>query len=50
MNALMWSCLIKILDVSTQDTMQLLVMEDQQVIQALSPNTPQKVFTNSIGS
>src|SRR5438876_3678520 len=30
--------------------MQLLLTEDQQVIQALSPDTPQKAFTDRIGS
>ncbi len=29
--------------------MQLLLTEDQDVIQALSPNTPQKAFTDGIG-
>src|SRR5258708_6730788 len=50
LDALMWSCLIEILDVGTQDTMQLLFMKDQYVIQALSSNTPQKAFTDGIGS
>ena len=50
MNALMWSCPIEILDVGTQDTMQPLLIEDQHVIQALSPNTSQKAFTDGIGS
>jgi hypothetical protein len=49
LDALMWSCLIEILDVGTQDTMQLLFMKDQYVIQALSSNTPQKAFTDGIG-
>jgi len=44
MNALMWSCPIEIRDVGTQDPMQLLFTEDQYVIQALSPNTPQKAL------
>jgi len=35
----MWSCLIEMLDVGMQDTMQLLLMEDEQVIQALSSHT-----------
>ena len=30
--------------------MELLLTEDQYVIQALSPHTPQKAFTNRIGS
>ena len=46
----MWSCLIEIRDVGTQNTIQLLLTEDQQVAKALSPNTPQKAFTDSIGS
>jgi hypothetical protein len=50
MNALMWSGFIEIRNISTQDTMHLLPMEDQQMIQALSPDTPQKTFTNGIGS
>ncbi len=50
MNALMWSCPIEIRDVGTQDPMQLLFTEDQYVIQALSPNTPQKAFTDGIGT
>jgi hypothetical protein len=50
MNTLMWSGFIEIRNVSMQDTMQLLLMEDQQVIQALSPHTQEKAFTNGIGS
>jgi len=50
MNALMWSCLIEIRDIGMQDTMELLLMEDQYVVQALSPDTPQKAFTGRIGA
>src|ERR1700726_4763827 len=50
MNALMWSCPIEIRDVGTQDPMQLLFTEDQYMFQALSPNTPQKAFTDGIGT
>ncbi len=46
----MKSCQIKIVDVGTQDPMQLLLMEDQQVVQALSSDTAQKAFTDGIGS
>src|SRR3989442_744403 len=38
------------LNVSKQDTMQPLLTEDQHLIQALSPDTPQKAFTDGIGS
>src|SRR6266852_1225 len=50
MKTLMWSCLIEIRDIGTQNTMQLLLAEDQHVIQALSPNTSQESFTDRIGS
>jgi len=46
----MWSCLIEILHIGMQDTMELLLMEDHYVVQALSPNTPQKAFTDHIGA
>src|SRR6266487_6468821 len=46
----MWSCLIEILDIDTEHTMQLLLMKDQYVVQTLSPNTPQKSFTDRIGA
>ena len=39
-DALMGSRPVEIRDVETQDTMELLLTEDQYVIQALPPNTP----------
>ena len=48
--SLMWSCSVEIRDVGTQDTVQLLLMEDHYLVQALSPHTPQKAFTDGIGS
>ncbi len=50
LDALMGSCPIEIRDVGTQDTMQLLLMEDQHVVQALSSHTAQKAFTDHISS
>jgi hypothetical protein len=50
LNPLMWSRLIEILNVGTQDTIQLLLMQDYHVVKALSPNTPQKSFTDRIGA
>ena len=38
LDALMWSCPIEILNIHMQDTMQLLLMEDQHVIQTVNPN------------
>ena len=46
----MWSRPVEIRDVGTQDTMQLLLMEDQHVVQALSSHTAQKAFTDRISS
>ncbi len=49
-DALMWSCPVEIRDVGTQDTMQLLLMEDQYMIQALASDTQEKAFTDRIGA
>ena len=46
----MWSRPVEIRDVETQDTMELLLTEDQYVIQALAPHTQEKAFTNRIGA
>src|SRR5258708_424407 len=46
----MWSCPIEIPNVSTQDTIQLLLTDDQYMIQALSPDTSKETFTDRIGS
>src|SRR6266446_2655967 len=40
----------KIRDVGTQDTVQLLLMEDQHLVQTFSSHTAQKAFTDGIGS
>ena len=50
LDALMWSCPIEILNINMQDTMQLLLMEDQHVIQTLSSHAPQKAFADRIGA
>ena len=47
-DALMRSSLIEVLDIATKDTMQLLLLEDEQVIETLSPHTAQKAFTDSV--
>src|SRR5215467_1231768 len=44
------SDLIEVLDIGTKDTMQLLLLQDEQVIETLSPNTAQKPFTDGIGA
>src|SRR5215469_12058712 len=42
--------LIEVLNRGTQDTMQLLLVQDEQVIQTLSPHTSQKALTDGIGA
>jgi len=44
LDALMRSCSIKILDISMKGTLQLLLVEDQQVVEAFLSHTPQKAF------
>jgi hypothetical protein len=46
----MWSRPVEMRDVGMQDTMHLFLMEDQYMIQALSPDTPRKAFTDGIGA
>ena len=48
-NTLMRPGLIEVLDIGTQDTMQLLLLQDEQVIETLAPYTAQKAFTDGIG-
>jgi hypothetical protein len=44
------SGLIKVLDIRIKDTLQLLLLEDEQVIETLAPHTAQKAFTDGIGA
>ena len=41
---------IEVLDIGTKDTVQLLLLQDEQVIEALSPHTQEKPLTDRIGS
>src|SRR5260370_34117062 len=50
LGALMWSCPIEILHLGMHDMMELLLMQDHYVVQALSPHTPQKAFTDRMGA
>ncbi len=45
----MWSSLIKIYAIGTQNASKLLLPEDQEMIQAFSPHAAQKAFANGIG-
>ncbi len=48
-DSLMWSGLIEVLDIGTQETMQLLLLQDEQVIETLATHAAQKAFTDGIG-
>jgi hypothetical protein len=48
-NPLMWPCPIEIHNIDTQDTMQLLLVEDQHMVKTLSSDTAQESFTDCIG-
>ena len=49
LNTLMWSSLIEIDHIGFEETMELPLMEDQEMIQAFSPHAAQKTFTDGIG-
>ena len=49
-DALMRSGLIEVLHIGMKDTMQLLLLEDEKMIEALSPHAAQKAFTDGIRS
>ena len=49
-DALMRSSLIEVLDIGSKGPLQLVLLQDQQVIEAFLPHTPQKAFADSIGS
>jgi len=41
---------IEVLDIGAQHSVKLLLIEDEQMIEALAPHTPQKAFTDSVRS
>jgi hypothetical protein len=47
---LMGSCLVEGGDIRTQDTVELLLMQDEQMIEAFTPDTTQEAFTDGIGT
>jgi hypothetical protein len=49
-DALMRSGSIEVLDIGMQDTMQLLLLGDEKVIETLSTHAAQKPFTDRLGS
>jgi hypothetical protein len=49
-NALMGSCLVEIRDVGSEDALELLLLQDEQVVQAFLPYTPHEPLTDGIRS
>ena len=49
-NPLMGSCLVEVGHIGLEHALELLLLQDQQVIQAFLTNTPQEAFTDGIGS
>jgi len=46
----MRSCLIEVHHIRFEDTLELSLMKDQQVVEAFLPHTPQEALTDRIGS
>jgi hypothetical protein len=46
----MRSCLVEVHHIFIEDTLELPLMKDQQMIEAFLPHTPQEAFTDGIGS
>jgi hypothetical protein len=49
-NPLMRSCLVEVGDIAIEHALELPLMQDQQVVQAFLPNTPQKAFADGVGA
>ena len=46
----MWPSLIVVPDIGLEETVELFLLQDQEMIQAFSPDASQKAFTDGIGS
>jgi len=46
----MRSCLVEVRYICIEDALELLLVEDQQVVEAFLPHTPQEAFAERIGS
>ena len=48
-DALMWPSSIEVLDIGMKDAVKLLLLQDEQMTETISPHTAQKPFTDRIG-
>jgi len=46
----MWSCLVEARHIGIEDAVELLLMQDEQMIEALTPHTAQEPLTDGIGA
>ncbi len=46
----MWSCLVEVRHIGIEDPVELLLLQDEQMIEALTPHTAQEPLTNGIGA
>ncbi len=49
-DALMWSCPIKVCHIPIEHALELLLVEDEQVIEAFATNAAEKPFTDCVRS
>jgi hypothetical protein len=49
-DALMWSCPIEVRHIPIEHALELLLVEDQEVIQAFATNAAEKPFTDCVRS
>jgi len=47
---LMRSCSVEVHDILIQNALELLLLKDQQMVEAFLPHTPQKAFADGVGS
>src|SRR5712692_830541 len=46
----MWSCQVKLCHILIEHTLELLLMENEQVVKAFLPHAPQKAFADGVRS
>ena len=46
----MWSCLVEVRHIGIEDAVELLLLQDEQMIESLTPHTAQEALTDGIGA
>jgi hypothetical protein len=50
LDALLWSCLVEVRHIGIEDAVELLLLQEKQLIEALTPHTAQEPLTDGIGA